>query len=167
MANTTTKTDFLSTIVARLKTFFSKAVPVLNEVTAGAVKAQPIVDVALTAAGAGPEAVLYNTVSSAVQSAEVAAAAAGEQSGTGAQKAAAVLSNPTVQNAFTTFENALGIAPHSTTQQTQYINAVVTTLQSLNGTASPAATATTGNAAAASTSAVNGSGAAVEEAAQE
>lgn len=124
---------FLSSIGSRLKAFFEKAEPIAREVIGDAVKAQPIVDVALSLSGNAPAAALYNTVSNAAQSAEIAAAAAGAQTGTGAQKAAAVLSNSAVQSAFTTFEQAVGVAPHSTEQQQQYINAVVATLNSLNG----------------------------------
>lgn len=124
---------FLSSIGARIKAFFDRAEPIARAVVSAAVTAQPIVDVALSLSGNAPAAALYNTVSNAAQSAEIAAAAAGAQTGTGAQKAAAVLANSTVQNAFTAFEQAVGVAPHSTEQQQQYISAVVATLNNLNG----------------------------------
>lgn len=130
---------FLSSVGNRLKAFFAKAEPIARAVSAAAVSAQPIVDVALSLSGHAPAAVLYNTVSDAAQSAEIAAAAAGAQAGTGAQKAAAVLSDPTVQQAFAAFEQAVGVAPHSAERQQQYINAVVATLNNLNGTPAAAA----------------------------
>lgn len=132
-------TSFLSTIGTRLKSFFEKFLPVAEKVTQAAVTAEPIVDIALAGAGQAPAAALYNTVASSVLGAETAAAAAGAQTGTGTQKAAAVLSDPTVQAAFTEFEKAVGVTPHSTAQQLVYINGVVATLNSLNGTQAPAA----------------------------
>lgn len=126
--------SFLSNIVPRLKSFFAKFLPIAQKVTAAAVKAEPIVDLALAGAGHPEAAALYNTVSASVLSAETVAAAAASQTGSGVQKSAAVLSDPTVQQAFTTFENAVGVTPHSTAQQLQYVDAVVGTLNSLNGT---------------------------------
>lgn len=138
-------TSFLSSIGSRIKTFFEKFLPIAKQVTDAAVKASPIVDIALTASGHPEAAALYNSVSGAVQGAEAAAAAAGAQTGTGTQKAALVLSNPVVQQAFTTFESAVGVQAHTTDQQLQYINAVVQTLNTLNGAP---ATATQGTPAA-------------------
>jgi hypothetical protein len=129
----TNATSFLSTLTTRLKSFFTKFLPIAQQVTADAVKAAPIVDIALAAAGHPEAAALYNTVSASVLGAETAAAAAASQTGTGVQKSVAVLANPTVQAAFTTFENAVGVQAHSTAQQLQYINAVVSTLNTLNG----------------------------------
>lgn len=133
-------TSFLSTIGTRIKSFFEKFLPIAKTITEDAVKAEPIVDFALTASGLGPAAQLYNEVASAVLAAETAAAAASAQTGTGTQKAAAVLSNPTVQTAFSTFENAVGVSPHTTQQQLGYVNSVVATLNGLNGTAAPQGT---------------------------
>ena len=127
------KTTFLSTIGTRIKSFIEKLIPIGEQITQDAVKAEPIVDIALAGAGQPAAASLYNTVSAAVLNAETAAAAAGSQSGTGAQKAAAVLSNPTVQQAFTTFEQAVGVTAHSTQQQLTYVSGVVSTLNGLNG----------------------------------
>lgn len=135
--------NFLSAIGTRLKSFFTKAFPIFEKITQAAVAASPVVDVALAAAGQPAAAVLYNTVSASVMSAETAAAAAGAQSGTGAQKAAVVLSNPTVQQAFVTFEEAVGVTSHTAEQQQAYLNAVVATLNQLNG--APAQPTTTGS----------------------
>lgn len=133
----TNATSFLSTLGSRLKRFFAKFLPIAQQITADAVKAAPIVDLALAGAGHPEAAALYNTVSASVLGAETAAAAASSQTGSGVQKSVAVLSDPTVQQAFATFENAIGVQPHSTAQQLQYVNAVVSTLNTLNG--SPAA----------------------------
>ena len=126
-------TSFLSNVGTRLKSFFTKLLPVAQKVTAGAVTLEPIVDLALAGAGHPEAAALYNTVAGSVLGAETAATAAASQAGTGIQKSAAVLSDPTVQKAFTDFENAVGVTAHSTTQQLQYVTAVVATLNSLNG----------------------------------
>lgn len=134
MANTT---SFLSTLGSRVKSFFAKFLPIAQQITAAAVKAEPIVDIALAGAGHPEAAGLYNVVSAAVLNAENAAIAANAQNGSGTQKAALVLSSPAVQQAFTTFEGAVGVSAHSTEQQLQYVNGVVNTLNSLNG--SPAA----------------------------
>lgn len=130
----TNATSFLSTIGTRLKSFLAKLLPIAEKITQGAVTVEPIVDLALTAAGQPGAATLYNTVAGSVLNAETTAAAAGSQTGTGTQKAAAVLSDPTVQKAFSDFEAAIGVEPHSTSQQLAYVNAVVSTLNTLNGT---------------------------------
>ncbi len=126
--------SFLSNIGTRLKSFFTKLLPVAQKITQAAVTAEPIVDLALAGAGHPEAALLYNKVSASVLGAETAAAAAGAQTGTGTQKAAAVLSDPTVQQAFAEFEQAVGVTPHSTSQQLDYVNSVVLTLNKLNGT---------------------------------
>jgi hypothetical protein len=130
-------TSFLSTIGGRLKSFFEKLLPIAQAITKGAVVAEPIVDLALAGAGQPAAATLYNTVTSSVLGAETAAAAAASQTGTGTQKAAAVLSDPSVQAAFATFEKAVGVTAHSTEQQLGYVSAVVATLNSLNGVPAP------------------------------
>jgi hypothetical protein len=115
----TTFTSILSDIGSALKKFFSRAVTVAEAVA-------PIVDVAFPGIAG-----LYNAVVGEVANAETAAIAAGAQNGTGAQKLAAVLASPTVQTAFATIEQQLGVGKLTTEQQTAYINAVVATLNSL------------------------------------
>lgn len=132
---------FLSSVSTRLKNFFTKLAPIAKQITEGAVALEPIVDTALVATGNAAAASLYNAVSGEVLNAETAAAAAAQQTGTGAQKTAAVLSTPAVQKAFLDFEQAVGVQPHTSQQQVTYINAVVATLNGLNATptAQPAA----------------------------
>lgn len=130
---TGTGISFLSNIGTRLRSFFTKLLPIAQKVTAGAIAAEPIVDLVLVGAGHPEAAALYNQVSASAVSAETAAAAAAAQTGTGVQKSAAVLSDPTVQKAFADFEAAVGVQPHTTAQQLEYIDAVVLTLNKLNG----------------------------------
>lgn len=142
------KPSFLSTVGSRLKSFFAKALPIFEDITKGAVQAEPLVDIALDSTGNAPAAALYNTVAGEVLGAETAAIAAGTQNGTGAQKAAAVLSSSAVQKAFSDFEAAVGVAPHSTSQQLAYVNGVVATLNNLNPTPAQTGSPTTNTSAA-------------------
>lgn len=130
---------FLSSVVNRLKAFFTKAAPVATAITADAVKLSPVVDAALIGAGQPAVAALYNVVSASAMKVEIAAAAAGAQTGTGTQKLAAVVADPDVQAAFATFEGAAGVSQHTISQQTAYADLVAQTMNILNQT--PAAPA--------------------------
>ena len=91
----------LSNITTKLKSFFTGTLKVAEEVTGIAQKAEPFVDLGLSIAGLAPVATLFNNVTTAAGQAELAAAAAGQQNGTGAQKAALVL-----QSVYASFEAA-------------------------------------------------------------
>lgn len=90
-----------------------------------AVAAEPFIAVAFP--GVAP---LFNTVVTAVGNAEVAAIAAENQTGTGAQKLALVVAS--VESSFSAYEKANGIAvPHTQDQITAAVNSVVTFLNIL------------------------------------
>jgi len=115
--------SILSDIGSKLKTFFADAVKVAEI-------AEPIVDVAFPGFAA-----LYNAGVSEVANVETLSIAAASQSGTGAQKLAAVLGSPAWQAAVTAFEQTAGITLNQA-QQTAYLNAIVAALNAI-----PAATA--------------------------
>lgn len=109
--------SILSDIGNRLKKFFSIADSVAKEV-------EPIVDAAF------PDiAGLYNATVAEVGNAETAAIAAGAQSGTGAQKLAAVVAAITPY--FTQYAAANGLPAPTTTVITNYVNAVVASLNAI------------------------------------
>lgn len=128
------KPTWLSSVTVRVKNFFHKAAPIVEKVTAVAVQEEPVIDAALVATGFGPAAPLFNTIADAAEKAELAAAAIGSQNGTGAQKAALVVSNPDVLNAFRTFETAGGVSQHTQDQQKAIIALAVGFLNALNAT---------------------------------
>ena len=93
----------------------------------GAAKvAQPIVAVLFPGVSS-----LYSVIVNEVANVETAAVAAGMQSGSGAQKLAAVLASPAVQAEFAAIEKALGVPTLSVEEQTAFINAVVASLNAL------------------------------------
>jgi hypothetical protein len=123
-------TSILSAIGNGLKKFFGI---VLNV----AVAAEPIIDVVLPGI-----ATLYNLTVNEVVKAESAAIAAGQQSGTGAQKLALVLE--AITPAFQEYAKATGVPSASETATiTAWINGVVATLNAIPSTVS---TQQTGNA---------------------
>lgn len=108
-------------ILSDVGTFLKK---VFTGVTAVAAAAEPIVDVAYP--GIAP---LYSaTVAAAVQ-AESAAVAAGQQTGTGTQKLALVVS--AIEKQFNAFASANGIGGTTTTTIENWVNAVVASLNAI------------------------------------
>jgi hypothetical protein len=87
--------SILSNIGKGLKTFFTGAAKIAQV-------AEPLVDLALPGIAA-----LYNTTVNAVVNAETAAIAAGEQSGTGAQKLQTVIA--AIEPVFTQYAEQTGI----------------------------------------------------------
>ena len=139
---------FLSSVEARVKSYFVDAAKVIEEGDKVAAEVEPFVDAALP--GAAP---LYNAIVAEVGTIETAAIAAGAQSGTGTQKLAAVLASPTVQAAVSQFATTAGVSPLTQTQVTNYVRAVVATLNALPSTpaapaAAPVSSQTVGSAAA-------------------
>lgn len=117
-------TSILSDVGKGLKKFFSIVLGVAQV-------AEPIIDVAFPGL-----AVLYNaTVNEAVK-AEAAAIAAGQQNGTGAQKLAMVIAAVTPQVVAFAAQNGLP-APTAATI-TNYVNAVVATLNAIPSGPAPA-----------------------------
>jgi hypothetical protein len=110
--------SILDDIGTGLKKFFTVADTVATD-------AEPFVDVAFPGVSA-----LDNTTVSAVGVAEASAAAAGAQTGTGAQKLAIVVS--TIEGDFNTYWTSLGnttSAPLTTIEN--YVNAVVASLNAI------------------------------------
>lgn len=115
--------SILSDIGNGLKTFFTDADKV-------ATAAEPFVDIAFPGVAA-----LYNTTVTAVGNAETAAIAAGAQSGSGAQKLAAVVAS--IESDFNAYWKSIGnttSAPQSTIEN--YVNAVVASLNAIPAVAS-------------------------------
>lgn len=117
--------SILSDIGKGLKVFFTDATKVAQV-------AEPIIDMAFPGI-----ATLYNSGVNEVVAIETASIAAGSQSGTGAQKLAAVLSSQAFQTAVVQFEATAGIKL-SAAEQTAFINAIVAMLNSI-----PSSTTTT------------------------
>jgi len=115
--------SILSDIGRGLKKFFSLADDIAKDV-------EPIVD-AVFPGIAG----LYNATVTEVGNAETAAIAAGAQSGTGAQKLAAVVA--AITPTFTQYAAQNGLPAPTTAVITNYVNAVVASLNAI-----PAATST-------------------------
>jgi len=110
--------SILSGIGNGLKKFFGVALTVAQA-------AEPIVDVALPGI-----ATLYNLTVNEVVKAEAAAIAAGQQSGTGAQKLALVLQ--AITPAFQEYAAATGVPSASEAATiTNWINGVVATLNAI------------------------------------
>jgi len=130
------KPTWLSSVVTRVKDLFHKVAPVVEKATQFAEQEKPLIDVALAASGAGAVAPLFNTITDSAYAAELSAAAIGKQDGTGATKAALVLADQKVQDAFTTFESVAGVSKHSQDQQKAIIAAVAGALNLLNATPS-------------------------------
>jgi hypothetical protein len=116
--------SILSDIGSGLKKFFEKAIPVAEAV-------EPIVAVAFPGIS-----VLYTATVTEIANAETAAIAAGAQSGTGAQKLAAVVA--AITPTFTAYASAQGLPAPTTTTITNWVNAAVASLNAI-----PATTATT------------------------
>ncbi len=123
-----TFTSVLSSIGTGLKDFFDKLLPI-------AVAAEPIIDVAFPGIGA-----LYNTTVAMVINAEIAAAAAGKQNGTGPQKLAAVVQALTP--IATQYLASQGITADQA-QITAWVNAVVASLNALPASTTQPVTAAT------------------------
>ena len=104
-------TSVLGKVGTIFKDFFTIALPVAKA-------AEPYIDVAFPGM-----ATLYNLTVTLVTNAEGAAAAAGAQSGSGAQKLALVLAS--LQPYVVQQQQALGISNPTIAQTTAYINAVV------------------------------------------
>jgi uncharacterized membrane protein (Fun14 family) len=117
-------TSILSDIGTGLKKFFSAALPVAEA-------AEPIIAVAFPGVSA-----LYDATVTEIGNAETAAIAAGAQSGTGAQKLAAVVA--AVTPTFTAYATAQGLPAPTTATITNWVNAAVASLNAI-----PAATAPT------------------------
>lgn len=113
--------SILSDIGNALKKFFSEADKI-------AAVAEPIVDTAFPGISG-----LYNATVTEVGNAETAAIAAGAQSGSGAQKLAVVVG--AITPTFTQYAQANGLSTPSTAVITNYVNAVVASLNAI-----PAAT---------------------------
>lgn len=109
--------SILSDIGNGLKKFFS----VVDSV---AKAAEPIVDVAFPGIAG-----LYNATVAEVGNAETAAIAAGAQSGTGAQKLAAVVA--AITPTFTQYAAANGLSAPTASIITNYVNAVVASLNAI------------------------------------
>jgi hypothetical protein len=105
--------------------FFSVALPIAQQ-------AEPIV--ADLAPWVSP---LYNLTVNTVKAAEVAAAAAGQQSGTGPQKLAFVLS--ATQPFVLSYLQSQGVSAPTTAQYSQYISLVVAQLNLFSGLSAPIA----------------------------
>lgn len=116
--------SILSDIGHSLKTFFSLADSVAKA-------AEPIVDVAFPGVAA-----LYNATVAEVGNAETAAIAAGAQSGTGTQKLAAVVA--AISPTFTQYAAQNGLAAPTTAIITDYVNAVVASLNAIPSASSAA-----------------------------
>lgn len=86
--------------------------------------AEPFVDIAFP--GIAP---LYNATVAAVGTAETAAIAAGAQTGTGAQKLAAVVAS--ITPVFTAYATAQGLPAPTVATITNYVNAVVATVNAI------------------------------------
>lgn len=110
-------TSILSDIGKGLKKFFTVAVGV-------AVAAEPIVDILFPGV-----AVLYNSTVTAVGNAENAAIAAGNQTGTGAQKLAFVVA--AIEKDFNAYALANGLPAQTTATVEAYVNAVVASLNAI------------------------------------
>jgi hypothetical protein len=118
--------SILSDIGSGLKKFFTGAVEVAKD-------AEPFVDTLFPGVAA-----LYNTTVTAVGTVEAASIAAGAQSGTGAQKLAAVTS--TIEADFNAYWTAIGnkeTAPQTVIEQ--WVNAVVASLNAIPSTPTTAA----------------------------
>lgn len=107
----------LSDIGNGLKKFFNVADGIAKA-------AEPIVDVAFPGI-----AILYNTTVTEVGNAEAAAIAAGAQSGSGAQKLAAVVAAVTPY--FTQYSSQNGLPAPTSAVITNYVNAVVASLNAI------------------------------------
>ena len=98
--------------------------------------AEPIIDIAFPGIAA-----LYNLTVTAAANAETNAIAAGQQSGTGAQKLAVVIA--AITNDFEAYASAAGI-PYTQATITAWVNAVIATLNAIPASTvnpvSPAAT---------------------------
>lgn len=116
--------SILSDIGNGLKKFFSE-----SDKIAAAV--EPIVDLAFPGVAS-----LYNSTVTEVGNAETAAIAAGAQSGSGPQKLAAVVA--AVTPAFTQYAQANGLPVPTTTVITNYVNAVVASLNAIPAAAAAA-----------------------------
>lgn len=114
--------SILSDIGNKLKEFFTKALPVAEA-------AEPIVDVAFPGVAA-----LYNSTVAEVSAAETAAIAAGAQSGTGAQKLAAVVA--AITPTFAQYAAQNGLPAPTQAVITNYVNAVVASLNAIPSTSS-------------------------------
>jgi hypothetical protein len=123
-------TSILSDIGNGLKKFFSVAVTVAEA-------AEPIVAVAFPGVSS-----LYDSTVTAIANAETAAIAAGAQTGTGAQKLAAVVA--AITPTFTAYAAANGLPTPTTTTITNWVNAAVASLNAIPAATStpPATTAT-------------------------
>jgi hypothetical protein len=120
-------TSILSAIGNGLKKFFGIAVTVATD-------AEPLVDTLFPGVAA-----LYNLTVNEVAKAEAAAIAAGQQSGTGAQKLALVLQ--AIEPAFQQYAQATGVPSAAQTATiTAWINGVVATLNAIPSTNSTAPT---------------------------
>lgn len=113
-------TSILSNIGNDLKKFFTGAVTV-------ATAAEPFIAVIFP--GVSP---LFNSVVTAVGTAEAAAAAAGAQTGTGTQKLALVLAS--VESSFNAYATANGLVAPSAAQTEAAVNAAVAFLNALPAT---------------------------------
>lgn len=112
--------SILSDIGNGLKKFFGVAETVAKAV-------EPIIDVAFPGIAS-----LYNATFTEVGNAETAAIAADAQSGTGAQKLAAVVAAITPY--FTQYAQQNGLPAPTTTVITNYVNAVVASLNAIPAT---------------------------------
>lgn len=121
MASFTTILDKIGDI---FKDVFTKVIDVAQI-------AEPIVDLAFPGISA-----IYNMTVGYVTNAEMAAAAAGKQSGTGAQKLALVLAS--LQPYLTQEAASLGIAAPTIAQTTAYVNAIVASLNAFAVISAPA-----------------------------
>lgn len=125
----------LSDIGKGLKTFFTDAEKV-------AIVAEPFIDIAFPGI-----ATLYNTTVTAVGNAETAAVAAGNQSGSGAQKLSYVVG--AIGADFNTYWASIGNTSSPTTAQIEaWVNAVVASLNAIPASSSSS------NSSSSSTSAV-------------
>jgi hypothetical protein len=109
--------SILSDIGNGLKKFFDKALPVAEA-------AEPIVDAAFPGIAA-----LYNSTVAEVSSAETAAIAASAQSGSGAQKLAAVVA--AITPTFEQYASENGLPAPTEAVITNYVNAVVASLNAI------------------------------------
>lgn len=116
--------SILSAVGHGFEKFFGVAVKV-------AVAAEPVIDIAFPGI-----AVLYNTTVNEVAKAEAAAIAAGQQSGTGAQKLALVIES--ITPVFQQYAATAGIPSAQQTQViTNWINAVVASLNAIPASTTP------------------------------
>jgi hypothetical protein len=110
-----------------LKRFFTEADKIAAAV-------EPIVDIAFPGIAS-----LYNSTVTEVGNAETAAIAAGAQSGSGAQKLAAVVA--AITPTFTQYASANGLPAPTSAVITNYVNAVVASLNAIPAASSSSAAA--------------------------